>query len=155
MTTDGQTDYFNLPLCTYIVHGVKCHSTSTKLELSRAHILRAHATSYLRLECQYTLNNGCSMQFVGDLYLPILTGFVHTAWTVIGVIDRRGQQKRTIWSAVSLVMQLEANTSKFFTVFWLFGCAYRLLRCQDVEIWRFLCQQMTAWLLYPLHMHAG
>ena len=80
--------------------------------------------------------------FVGDIYLPIPDQFfcAERIQLLVGVVDRHDQQNARFVALVSLAVQFEANTSNFSLISTVSLCLqYRLLRCRDVEIWRFLC----------------
>ena len=78
----------------------------------------------------------------------------HMACQSVGMLDGHGydgQQKDTICDICGPWQMIQSTFKPDFHWFWLIGYDYELLRCLDVEIWRFLWwrRQQTDRLLHP------
>jgi hypothetical protein len=118
----------------WVVLVVYCSIISYITELCRAHTPRTASASCSGCICRDQETESCSSMLVDDLYLHrfMMLSYAH-------------EQKYTGVQLIGV-----ANKMQFFTT--LVGltkvlrplrCAYKSLRCLDLEIWRFLCPQTT------------
>ena len=71
-------------------------------------------------------------------------------WSAIGVVNRCGQEKSTICDAHGPCQRNRSILKPVFCRFRLMHRAYMLLRCLDLEIWRFSCRRRRQWQTYKL-----
>ena len=88
------------------------------------------------------------------MYCARLCAWAESTWPAVGRVDRRGQQKHSICDVCRPCQPIWSIMNPVFQRFRLICCAYKSLRCLDLQIWRFLCWQTDGqnWLLYPLRI---
>ena len=142
-----------------------------KLELFRAHTPRAACACIWELQEQHR----STCMFVA-LWRPLPTyarrvvrmsrkHMVCSSLIWVGAVDRRGQQKSSIFDARGPCQWNWSILKPVFRRFRRIHCNYESLRCLHLEIWRFSCRRQTTTttddddrqnrLLYPLRMRAG